>query len=106
LLVPLDTSVFGEQALPVALSIARRAGAAVHAVHVHVPLAAMYVETLSALESTVDPKLRDRERAYLDDVARRVADAAPVSLATALIDGPVVDAVQEYAAGLGCDLVV
>jgi nucleotide-binding universal stress UspA family protein len=36
ILVPLDGSAFGEQALPVALGIARRAGATVRLAHVHV----------------------------------------------------------------------
>ena len=35
ILVPLDGSAFGEQALPVALSIAQRAGARVRLAHVH-----------------------------------------------------------------------
>ncbi len=38
LLVPLDSSVFGEHALPVAHAIASRSGATLHLVHVHVPV--------------------------------------------------------------------
>jgi len=44
LLVPLDGSAFGEQALPFALSIARRAGATINLVRVHVPYAYMSAE--------------------------------------------------------------
>jgi len=35
ILVPLDGSTFGEHALPMAASLARRAGATLHLVHVH-----------------------------------------------------------------------
>ena len=38
-LVPLDGSALAEQALPVASSLAKRAGAALRLVHVHVPFA-------------------------------------------------------------------
>lgn len=37
ILVPLDGSRFGEEALPYALEFARRAKAKVHLIHVHVP---------------------------------------------------------------------
>jgi nucleotide-binding universal stress UspA family protein len=38
ILVPLDGSPFGEQALPLALSIARRAGVGLHLISVHAPI--------------------------------------------------------------------
>src|SRR4051794_31888029 len=38
LLVPVDGEAFGEHALPLALGIARQAGAEVRVVHVHCPL--------------------------------------------------------------------
>jgi nucleotide-binding universal stress UspA family protein len=47
LLVTLDGSPFAEQALPLALSIARRAGAALNVVQVHVPFALMYPDSMS-----------------------------------------------------------
>ena len=42
ILVPLDGSPFGEQALPLALDLARRAQATLQVVHVHVPIASLY----------------------------------------------------------------
>lgn len=42
--VPLDGSPFAEQALPLALSIAKRAGGEVQLVYVHNPLEADYPE--------------------------------------------------------------
>ncbi len=47
LLVPLDGSAFGEHALPMALGIARRAGASVRLVHVHSPLESAWGPTAS-----------------------------------------------------------
>ena len=46
-LVPLDGSTFGEHALPLALSIARRAGATLNVVRVHVPLTPMYADSIA-----------------------------------------------------------
>ena len=78
LLVPLDGSAFAEQALPLALSIARRLNATLDLVRVH---------TLYALEnpacgwSPFDPaeeaEQRKREQSYLDEVARRVRGNPP-----------------------------
>jgi hypothetical protein len=42
ILVPLAGSPFGEQALPLAMEIARRAHAAVHLAHAHVPVTDAY----------------------------------------------------------------
>lgn len=39
IMVPLDGSSFGEQALPLALSLARRAKARVELIHVYRPIA-------------------------------------------------------------------
>src|SRR5688572_14015740 len=43
ILVPLDSSRFSEHALPLALSLARRAGAKLTLLHVHTPLTAVYL---------------------------------------------------------------
>ena len=47
LLVTLDGSTFAEHALPLALSIARRAGAGLWVAQVHVPFALMYADSMS-----------------------------------------------------------
>jgi nucleotide-binding universal stress UspA family protein len=51
LLVPLDGSAFGEQALPLAVSLARRDGAELHLVHVQVPLAPVFADVRAGLET-------------------------------------------------------
>src|SRR5688500_235401 len=60
-LVPLDGTSFGEQALPPALAIARRAGASLRVLHVHVP---------GGGEARLS-----QERAYLDGLRQRLADS-------------------------------
>src|SRR5262249_13517360 len=61
---------------------------------------------IAGLESTIDPQLRERERAYLDGVVQKLTAAAPVPVKSALLDGPVVDVLQETAGAVGADLVV
>jgi nucleotide-binding universal stress UspA family protein len=106
LLVPLDGSAFGEQALPFALSIARRAGAAVQLVHVHVPLAPLYVESVPTFDPTLDATARDQESTYLETLVKRLAKSTSVPVTGKLLEGPVADAIHEYALGQGTDLVV
>jgi nucleotide-binding universal stress UspA family protein len=105
-LVPLDGSTFGEHALPLAAGIARRAKAALEFVQVHVPLAGMYVDRMPPLENTLDPMLRQQERAYLDAVVRRLSDLGDASVTAALVEGPVLDALQERVKATGTDLIV
>jgi nucleotide-binding universal stress UspA family protein len=128
LLVPLDGSGFAEQALPVALGLALRAGATLHLVHVHTPHAPP-----SALEdpgdradpadgtpqeapSERDPagralreansQLKEAYRSYLDGVSRRLAALATVPVLADLVEGAVGDALAEEARVRGADLIV
>ena len=105
-LVPLDGSSFGEQALPVALRIADQAEIPLQVVHVHVPLAPVYADTMVGVESTLDPNRREREEAYLSGVKQRLAARSPVQVHSALIEGPAPEALREYAQSKGVDLVV
>jgi nucleotide-binding universal stress UspA family protein len=88
-----------------ALSIARRAEATVHLVHVHQVVPPSMVEGVVIMDA-IDLHQRQDETAYLADVARRVVEARPVMLRTALLDGEVVPALKEYAARNDIDLVV
>jgi nucleotide-binding universal stress UspA family protein len=104
ILVPLDGSPFGEQALPLALSLARRAGAMIHLAHVLTSIA-VYPDGVLA-RAGLEVQIHDRQKEYLDGVARRLAAIAPVSVRTALLDGAVAPTLQDHAAAAGIDLVV
>ena len=100
-LVPLDGSPRCEHALPLAAGVARRAGAALRLVHVRRPAAVtpgMYLEYV--------PSVIAREQEYLDAVARRVEQSAGLAPQTALLDGPVVDALAADAAAAHAGLLV
>lgn len=88
LLVPLDRSPFAEQALPLALGIARRASARLDLVAVH---------SLYALEDPhaawcrfdheQDAERKRQEQLYLDAAARRVTSVAPVPVTSEVLSG-------------------
>lgn len=91
LLVPLDGSAFGEHALPLALGIARRAGASVRLAHVLVQHGAL---------------LRRRSQAYLEGLARRLTEVARVPVVPLLAEGRDVATALCGAASEATDLVV
>jgi nucleotide-binding universal stress UspA family protein len=105
ILVPLDGTNFGEHALPLALSIARRARGRVELVHVHQPVLMVHGE--AATEDRLDPVDRAKEQIYLDEVAGRAKyAAADVEIKASLLDGSIVDAVQQHCAAHHVDLIV
>jgi nucleotide-binding universal stress UspA family protein len=107
-LVPLDGSPFGEQALPLALSIARRAGATIHLVHVHNPAVMPYTSTI-APAPTREPLHVQQERdeqVYLEGIAARLRSAASVPIHPVLIKGEVVPMLRATATSVEADLVV
>src|SRR3954447_19608278 len=87
LLVPLDGEPFGEHALPLALGIARRAGAEVRVVHVHCPLRSAYQPETLYSASGLDAYLRRRQQAYLDDLIRRLAKVTSVPVTPVFLQG-------------------
>jgi nucleotide-binding universal stress UspA family protein len=106
LLVPLDGSSFGEQALPLALSLTRRAGAALHLAYVIPPPAAIYPEALFAADAGLEAQLRARQKDYLGGVAKRVEALAPVRVQVAVLDGPIAPTLHDHVAAVSADLVV
>src|SRR5438309_7244268 len=72
LLVPLDGSMFGEHALPLALSIARRAGAMLTVLHVHPAFAASDTESPLVFDEAMDQHLKEQQRAYLNGVVQQL----------------------------------
>jgi nucleotide-binding universal stress UspA family protein len=101
ILVPLDGSPFGEHALPLARSIARRTKATLQVVHVHEPKS----DRLQTFY-TLDPAVPGAERTYLQQAARRLAAQGEVAVDTVLLSGPVTDALQTQAMLAKADLLV
>jgi nucleotide-binding universal stress UspA family protein len=104
LLIPLDGSAFAEHALPMALSIARRLGAALQVVMVHVPID-FHGEDFQ-FDATVYNTMRELDRAYLDNVVQRLSTVADNSPSSALLDGPVASAISRQATESGVDLLI
>jgi nucleotide-binding universal stress UspA family protein len=107
LLVPLDGSPFGEHALPLALAVARRAGARLHLLHVEDPLPATGSPEMTAFfDDDLAAQLRAHQQAYLDEAVRRVKAVAAVPVTSALCPGDVAPTVAAEATRVGADLVV
>jgi nucleotide-binding universal stress UspA family protein len=106
IMVPLDGSSFGAYALPLALSLARSAGALLHLVHVHLAIVPLFVDALPALDQSFETENRADERAYLQRLAQRLAPNGEIAITTSLLEGPVAEALHAYAATERIDLVV
>lgn len=94
ILVPLDGSTFGENALPIAMSMARRMKAPLTLMHVHSLLDATYAE-LQVFDNTLDQELRNRERDYLHTIQKQVQDRLSVPVTVRNVDGDVAIAISE-----------
>src|SRR5580765_3950396 len=105
ILVPLDGSAFGEHALPLAISMARRLNASLSLIHVHSLLDATYAE-LQVFDNTLDQELRKTERDYLRWIQKKVQDHLSVEVTIANVDGDIATVVREQAASLRASWVV
>jgi nucleotide-binding universal stress UspA family protein len=107
LLVPLDGSAFAEQALPLALSIADRAGATLNLVRVHVPLAFMSADSVPPFDLAQDKKIVELEQQYLDATGERLKSSSPVLVTSKLLEGmAVAETLTGHAATTGADLII
>jgi len=107
LFVPLDGSAFAEQALPLALNIARHAGALLRLGMVHYPVPALATALeVPEIEAQLDQESRQREQAYLNAVVERLHREANVPVTAILLEGPVADALEAEIEKSGTDLVV
>ncbi len=111
ILVPLDGSPFAEHALPLAASLARRAGASLRLLQVTPALADVYFW----VPPPGDPfarELHQRNRSaaegYLEDVGRRLESAGAGPVAGAAVEGElgIAESIRAHAAAVGADLVV
>lgn len=106
LLVPLDGSQFGEHALPLARAIARQTGATLHLVHVHMITVPISVDAIPIFDEALDAQDRAREQTYLDDLARLLSTGGALRVTTAVLDDPIANTLQSYAAAHDIGLVV
>jgi len=106
IVVPLDGSIFGEHALPLAVSIARRSGAAVHLVHVHSPLEAVYLEGAGYFDDALDEHLKRQHREYMDGLVKRLRSLCPGGADAELLEGAVAPVLEQHASKIGADLVI
>ncbi len=105
ILVPLDGSTFGEHALPLAMSMARRLNASLNLIHVHTLLDAAYAE-LQVFDTTLDQELRAKEREYLQSIQKRVQDRLSVPVTIRNVDGDIATVIREQAESLQAKWVV
>lgn len=101
-LVSLDGSHFSELALPLAIRVAKAAGARLHVVRVHIPPVS---PTDAPADWDFDELVRERERDHLQAAADR-ARASGVESSCELLEGPVARGIERYIDALGIDLVV
>ncbi|HEY7682623.1 MAG TPA: universal stress protein [Gemmatimonadales bacterium] len=105
--VPLDGSPFAEQAMPLAMEVARRSEAILQIAFVHHPVPALATALeVPAIEAQLDQEARGRERAYLGSLVERVRKSVTAPVTEVVLDGPVSDALETHIENSGTDLVV
>src|SRR5262249_7538218 len=109
ILVPLDSSSFAEGALPLAVTIARRAGAAIDLLYVHPPWQAAYPEVTLEYHgslTSVDAEIKTRQKAYLDALVTRLQPTYPGKISGAVRHGPIATAIRQYVTERDIGLIV
>jgi len=101
ILVPLDRSALGEQALGRAASIARAAHATLDVVLVHEPLPfGVYADIPWHADQW------DDEQRYLDTIVQELASGAAISVSHNVLRGPTADMISQRAREVDADLIV
>jgi nucleotide-binding universal stress UspA family protein len=95
ILVPLDGSASSEHALPLAMSLAKRADAALRLIYVRQPMT-------PSSQLAPPPKEQD----YLDMVAGRIRQTAHLSVYAAVLEGPIAETISEHARSVNANLIV
>jgi nucleotide-binding universal stress UspA family protein len=116
ILVPLDGSALSEYTLPAACDIARRSGAVLRLVHVHMPATPdpIYVEGLPVIDERIQSLGRDHVRVYLERIRDRICAEQDLRVTIAIRDpanegtrdATIADALAAYAAATDTDLIV
>jgi nucleotide-binding universal stress UspA family protein len=107
ILVPLDGSPFAEQALPWALSLARRAEARLDLVRVHVHgVLKDPIPRGVPFDSALDAEGKQQEQLYLDGTSKWLAAVTSVSVTSTVVPGLPADGILEGIHFRQADLVV
>lgn len=96
-LVPLDGSPFAELVLPEAVALARRMGSAVELLRIHPYVPLDYQSDADAGAVQLDAREEDDARAYVEDVAARLAAEEPPILPRVIVHRSVPTALAEEA---------
>lgn len=104
ILVPLDGSNFGEQALPMALTIARRAQAKLELIHVHTPI--QEYSELMLFDVPLDTRIRKQEKLYMEEMVQKLGKVSNVKVFMVNKEGHVPDVIKQHAAEVQADMVV
>jgi nucleotide-binding universal stress UspA family protein len=106
-LVPLDGSTEGEQAIPVGEAVARRAGATLDFAMVLQPPSALALSSeLPRAAAEVEREARTHATNYLESRAEAARGAYGLAVTAALLDGMPAGALAGYVRAHGIDLVV
>jgi nucleotide-binding universal stress UspA family protein len=116
LLIPLDGSSLSEHALPFASAIARRSGAQLHMVHVHVPYTAapIFMEGMPVIDEEVHSLRRNHERAYLERISAQLMTEESIAITASVLEPlgtgtlaeSIATTISHRAAEVGADLIV
>lgn len=106
IMVPLDGSSFGEHALPLARSIARRTGARMQLTYVYVPGQPLVMDAIPPYDRGFEAQDRARDRAYLERLAERMDPHGSIDVTVTMLDGPIAEALLAHAVAEKVDLVV
>jgi nucleotide-binding universal stress UspA family protein len=104
-LVPLDGSPLAEQAIPLALEIARVARSKVRLVFVHQSPPPPFYEESAKLYVSIDLAMRKAGRDYLRGFADRLRERSGLRISSVAIDGWAAQALVKYVQDVGADLV-
>ena len=106
-LVPVDGSAFAEQALPLAVEVARRSAAILQLARVHVPIMTYGAGLeVAALDPSLDRQVQEGEEAYLKALQQRLATGENLPVSASLLTGGIAPAIEDQVRSTGADLVI
>lgn len=105
-LVPLDGSPFAELVLPAAVALARHMGASLELLHVHAYRPLDYTTGADADAVRLDAREEEDDRAYVEEVAARLAAEGPPVIPRVVVHRSVAASLAEEAAAGPATLLV